>query len=118
MPKLLITAACLIAGETIAQHADVGDTVEVPKDDALSLCRQGRALYLDKSEDPTKGRLTADAEKKSEVKKQANAIASELTAREAKASAANPQSIGEQIAAGIAAGMAQIAAAQQTQAKA
>lgn len=118
MSKLLIIAACLIAGETIARHADVGEEVDVPKDDALSLCRQGRALYLDKSEDPTKGTLTADSEKKSQVKKQAKAIADELAAREAKADAASPQSIGAQIAAGIAEGMAMIAKAQQAQAKA
>lgn len=45
------------------QHADSGSIVDVNKDDAAKLTTAGRALYVNKSDDPFKdGRYTASKE--------------------------------------------------------
>jgi hypothetical protein len=110
--KLLIMAACLIAGETIGIPVAVGDTVDVPKDDALYLVRAGRALYLDKADDPTKGLHTATAEDKQRAKDQAKAIAA---AAEATAKANNPPDFAGMLAQAVAQGMAMAMAQQAKQ---
>ena len=97
--KLLIKEACQLAGEAISTHADVGDTVDATKDDAALLTRMGRAFYLDKSDDPTKGTLTATAEDKAAVKKAANAVADMLKER----AAASPEGAAAAVAAANAA---------------
>lgn len=91
--KILIVVACAIAGEAFSSHADVGDVVDVPKDDAASLTRMGRAMYLDKSEDPTKGALTAGPEEKAAVKRAAAAHNDMLKEREAAAAVNSPAGI-------------------------
>ena len=105
--KLLILAACLIAGETVGQPAGVGETVEVSKDDASYLTRSGRAMYLDKADDPTKGLLTAAAEDKKRAAEQAKAAAA---VAEASRAANTPMDMATVIAnavqAGVAAGLA------------
>lgn len=112
--KLLIMAACLIAGETIGTPVAVGDTVDVPKDDAAYLARSGRALYLDKSDDPTKGQFTATAEDKQRAKEQAKAIAA---AAEATAKANTQPDFAAMLTQAVAQGMAQGMAMAQQQAK-
>lgn len=99
--KLLIAQACQIAGEITSTHADIGDTVDVPKDDAATLTRMGRAFYLDKADDPTKGQLTASAEDKAAVKRAAQAQADLLKERDAAAAATSPAGLGALIAAAI-----------------
>lgn len=112
--RLLILAACMIAGEFIGTPAAVGDTVDVPKDEANYLTRAERAMYLDKADDPTKGLLTATAEDKARARDQAKAIAS---AAEAAAKASTPPDIGAMLANAVAQGVA-LALAQQAQAQA
>lgn len=88
--KMLIIAACLVVNEGVASHAEIGDTVDLSKDDALSLARMGRVLYLEKGDDPTKGTLTAGADDKARVKRQLEAQKSEHEQRAAAAQAASP----------------------------
>lgn len=113
--KLLIMAACMIAGELIATPAAVGDTVDVPKEEANYLTRSGRALYLDKTDDPTKGLNTATAEDKARAKEQAKAYAA---AAEASAKANGPVDIGAMLAQAVAQGVAQALAQQSAAGKA
>lgn len=101
--KLLILEACLIAGAEIATHADVGDTVEVTKDDAISLARMGRAMFLEKSDDPTKGLLTATGDDVKLVKRKATAIKEEREARDRAAAVQSPTGMAELIASTVAA---------------
>jgi hypothetical protein len=102
--KILILEACLIAtaGAEFASHADVGDIVDVPKDDAISLARMGRAMYLDKADDPTKGLLTASDSDRAQVKRRAAAIEKERQLRERTAAAQSPVGMAEMIAAAVA----------------
>ena len=63
--KLLIISACLVTfgDDRGGQHADEGDMPDVPKDTAHALVRAGRALYLDRADDPNKaGSHTASKE--------------------------------------------------------
>lgn len=101
--KILIAVACQIPGEQTASHADVGDTAEVPKDDALLLCRMGRAFYLDKSDDPTKGTLTAGKDEQDSIKRQAKAIAAERDKRTTEQATATPAGMAAMVAAQVAA---------------
>lgn len=114
--KLLILAACLIptALGATAQHTDIGETVDVPKDDAVMLTRMGRALYLDKADDHTKGDLTATAEDRAQIKAQAKAIAEARAERERSAQMQTSTGMAELIAATVASA---VQAALQTQAK-
>lgn len=102
--KVLILQACLIAGEDIGKAVAVGERPEVSKEDALYLARAGRALYLNKEDDPTKGLSTATDADVRAVKLQANAIADAADA------ASQPQNMASIIASavqqGIEAGMA------------
>ena len=119
MAKLLIMVACTLAGAEVSSHADVGDEVEVVKDDASLLTRMGRALYLDKAEDHTKGLLTATAEDKARVKRMVKAIADERVQRDALAKAQSPAGQAEVIASAGAAAVANaMATAAATQAAA
>lgn len=90
--KLLISAACLIPTSDGPQHLDIGDSVEVDdKDQALSLCRLGRAYFADKTSDPTKGLLTAAKEDVDRLKQQAAAVKAEMKQRAADAAGINAQ---------------------------
>jgi hypothetical protein len=102
--KLLILAACLIpaALSATAQHADVGEVVDVTKDDAAALTRMGRALYLDKADDHTKGALTATDDDKRKVKAQAKAIAEAREDRDRATQVQSPTGMAELIAATVA----------------
>jgi hypothetical protein len=101
--KLLIKEACTLAGPERSTHADVGDEVELhSKDEALLLARMGRALYLERSDDPTKGSFTATAEDKAVLKKRVAALRQEREARDLAAQAQSP--------AGLAALVAQVVA--------
>lgn len=106
--KLLILQACLIAGEAVAEHAAVADTVEVTKEDADYLVRSGRALYLDKTNDPTKGLSTATKEDIDRARQQAKAIAAST---EASAAANKPTDMAAIIANAVAQGVAAALAA-------
>ena len=60
--KQLVISACLInyGDDAGGVHHDVGEIVDVPKDMAEKLARADRALYVKKSDDPTKtGQFTA-----------------------------------------------------------
>jgi hypothetical protein len=102
--KLLILEACAIAvlGAEVSSHTDVGDVVDVPKDDAITLARMGRAMFLDKADDPTKGLLTATDADRSQVKRRAATIEKERVARERTAAAQSPTGMAEMIAAAVA----------------
>jgi len=100
--KLLILIACTIAGAEVSSHADVGEEVDVSKDEAATLTRMGRALYLEKADDPTKGQLTATAEDKARVKKQVAAIKAEREARDLANQAQSPAGLAGLIAATVA----------------
>jgi hypothetical protein len=106
--KLIILQACTVAGESVSTHADIGDEVDVPKDDAVLLCRMGRALFLDKAEDPSKGQMTATKEDVATARAQAKAL---VEAREQAAQAAAPDSLAKIIAEAVAKGVATAQAA-------
>jgi len=110
--KLLIIDACLVAGEEIARHAEVSEEVDVSKDDAAALTRMGRALYLSRDDDPTKGQFTATADDKSRAKRALAAITAERKAREQAAQAQSPDGLSALIAASVAAAVAQALSAQ------
>lgn len=101
MPKILIAEACTLAGEEFSTHADVGEEVSVSKDDAAALCRMGRAYYLDRDDDPSKGKFTATADDKKRVAGLAKAIKAEVEARTAK-----PVDVSAQVAAEVAKALA------------
>ena len=109
--QILIAEACTIPGAETSTHADIGQKVELDsKDDALVLCRMGRALYLDKTQDPTKGSLTAAKEDVDRIKKHAAQIAAAQEERAAQATAAAPGGIAALVAAQVAAAMAALQA--------
>lgn len=65
MPKLLIIEACMVnfADDRGGVHQSAGDLPDVPKDAARALVTAGRALYVNKTDDPDKqGRNTASRE--------------------------------------------------------
>lgn len=76
--KIIIAEACSLNMETAFA---VGDKAEVVKDDAAVLVRAGRALYLDKTDDPSKGLQTASADDVKRIGEQAKALAAEAKAR-------------------------------------
>lgn len=67
--KLLVLAACFVPSDAGPVAVEPGDTVDVSKDEASSLARMGRALYISREDDPTKGTLTATADDKARVAK-------------------------------------------------
>lgn len=78
MPKILITEATQVnyGDDRGGQHADSSEIVEVTKDQALKLCQINRALFVTKSDDPTKdGRYTASKEMLAAAKAMADAKA-------------------------------------------
>lgn len=101
--KMIIAVACAVAGETTAQHAAVNDTVDVSKDDAYLLARGGRALYLERADDPTKGQFSATAEDLARIKREAKAIAAEREAKAAEQATATPAGMAAMVAAQVAA---------------
>lgn len=65
MPKILITEPCVVTfgDDRGGVHADAGTVVNVPKDVAKTVISIGRALYVNKEDDPDKrGRDTASSE--------------------------------------------------------
>lgn len=102
--KLLIAQACLIAGDEVGRHADVGETVEVAtKEEALLLTRaHGRAFYLDKADDPTKGTLTASPEDKDRIKREVKQLAAVAEQRAAEAQMQSPGGMAAMVAAAVA----------------
>lgn len=83
--KILIVEACSMGLEA---YLEPGDKPDVSKDDAAALVRSGRALYLDKADDPSKGLQTASADDVKRIADAAKARAAELKAR---AEQADPQ---------------------------
>lgn len=102
--KLLIAQACLIAGDEVAVHADVGETVEVTtKEEALLLTRaHGRAFYLEKADDPTKGTLTASDEDKQRIKREVKLLAAAAEQRALEAQVQSPAGMAALIASSVA----------------
>jgi hypothetical protein len=104
--KLLIAEACLVilVGTETTVHADVGQTVDVSKDDANYLTRAGRAFYTSRDDDPTKGKLTANDEDRKRITK----VAASLKESQAQAqSAQQPTDFASMLQAGIAQGLAE-----------
>lgn len=101
--KLIIAVACAIAGEATAAHVAVGETVEVGKDDAYLLARNGRALYLDRAEDPTKGQFTATKDDLDRIKREAKGLAASQAERELAAQTSTPAGMAAMVAAQVAA---------------
>lgn len=65
MPKVLIIEATIVsyADDRGGVHADPSETCDVAKDTARNLVQAGRALYIDKRDDPSRGAIhTASAE--------------------------------------------------------
>jgi hypothetical protein len=65
MPKILIIESCVVnhGDDRGGVHQSAGDMPEVPKDPARALVSAGRALYINKTDDPDKqGRNTASRE--------------------------------------------------------
>lgn len=106
--KIIIREACAVPGEEEGRtrHADVNDIADVPKEDAQLLCRMGRAYFLDKGDDPTKGTLTASGEDKASLKKQAEALAADRRNREQMAAAQTPVGMAALVAVEVAKAMA------------
>ncbi len=105
--KLLILAACGIpVDDGFVQHADINDTVTVPDEDAHALARMGRAYYVDRDADPTKGALTATDADKQRLKAHAKAIVAQHEAAAVAAKLNSPAGLAEAIAAAVAAGVA------------
>lgn len=100
--KLVAAEAFLLPLEYGHKAVEVGDTVDVSKDDAATLARIGRAYYLSPEDDATKGSLTATAERAAVIKARAKGIAAERAAAAAKA----PLSQADAIAAAVAAALA------------
>ena len=110
--KIIIREACTVPGdEGRTRHADVNETVDASKDDAVLLCRKGRAYFIDKGDDPTKGTLTAGAEEKASLKNQAAAIVRDRQEREAQASAQTPVGMATLVAVEVAKAIAAASAA-------
>ena len=107
MPKVLILQPCTVPGDEIARHADVNEVVDVPKDDALTLARLGRARFVSRDDDPAKGDLTATADDKDLAKRTAAAIRAERDAAAKSAAASTAPGLADQIAAAVAAALAQ-----------
>jgi hypothetical protein len=65
MEKILITEPTLInyGNDRGGVHHDAGELPDVPKETALALVRHGRALFVNRNDDPDKaGANTAPAE--------------------------------------------------------
>jgi hypothetical protein len=109
--KLLVATAFLLPTAESPVHAEVGETIEIDsKDDALQLARGGRAYFVDKLQDPTKGLLTAGKEETDSVKLHAKQIAAERKQRAEDAAMATPGGmaalVAQQVAAAVAAALA------------
>ena len=54
--KMLVIAACLVNmnDDKGGQHAEVGDIVDITKQQAENLARADRVLYVNRKDDPTK----------------------------------------------------------------
>lgn len=65
MPKMLIIESCVVnhGDDRGGVHQSAGDMPDIPKDPARALVTAGRALYINKTDDPDKqGRNTASRE--------------------------------------------------------
>lgn len=101
--KLLILQACQVLADEGTRHADVAETVDTTKDEAAQLTRMGRAMYLDKGDDPTKGSLTASKDDVDSAKRHAKTIAAEREQRVASEQASTPGGLAALVAAQVAA---------------
>lgn len=54
--KMLVISACLInlLDDQGGQHKDVGEIIDIPKQQAEDLARADRVLYVNRKDDPTK----------------------------------------------------------------
>lgn len=80
MPKVLIIEPTIVnfGDDRGGVHQDPADTPDVSKDAARVLTLSGRALYLDKRDDPSRGALyTASPEMTKAAQKMAAARAAE-----------------------------------------
>lgn len=87
MPKQLIIEPCIINHGDDRGGVDhaAGEIVDVPRDAAYTLAQAGRALYVDKKDDPDKsGRNTASADM---LKAAADLAAAQAKAAKEKAAA-------------------------------
>lgn len=101
--KILIIVACQVLASEGTRHADVAETVDTTKDEATALVRAGRALYLERSDDPTKGAHTASKDDVEATKRHAKQIAAEREERAQAAQLATPGGFNALIAAQVAA---------------
>lgn len=101
--KILIAEACTIAGETVSRHADVGETADVSKDDALQLARMGRGFLLTRDDAP-KGleSLVATDDDKALIKRRAAGLKAEREARAEVEQLQTPAGLAALVAASVA----------------
>lgn len=104
--KIIIAEACAVPTEDGPQHLDVNETVDVDKDTARELAKLGRALYLDKFDDPSKGTYTATADDKAKLKKLAASIDAEREARAVAAAVTTPAGLAALVAQQVQAALA------------
>lgn len=81
--KIILTDDCQIPGDgPTCAHGALGERHDLGKEDASAIVRCGRALYLGKSDDPTKGQYTAGADdlKRIEAQSKARAAAAKAPA--------------------------------------
>jgi hypothetical protein len=68
--KVLIKEPCVVDFGNGGVHAEAGETVDVDKDQAITLCITcNRGLFINEADDPTKGNRTATDEDIARVKK-------------------------------------------------
>lgn len=101
--KILIITACQVLADEGTRHADVAETVDTTREEAVQLARQGRALFLDKGDDPTKGQLTASKDDVESTRRHAKLIAAEREERAQAAQLATPGGMAALVAAQVAA---------------
>ncbi len=70
--KVILKQSCLVNYEDDrgGVHVDAGEVVEVREDRARELVRMGRALYVNRDDDPTKGANTAESRGGKKAKKE------------------------------------------------
>jgi hypothetical protein len=83
--KIIVLEACAIG---LGTHVEPGEKFEATREDAATLVRSGRAMYLDKADDPTKGLHTASAD---DVKRATDAGKARAAEAKAKAEEVDPQ---------------------------
>lgn len=86
MPKVLITEPTQVnyGDDRGGVHQDAGEIIDAPKETARTLVVSGRALYVSKTDDPSKGGIFTAS---SEMLKAAKALADEKAKAADKAAA-------------------------------